>query len=285
MAKKLKKKTVAPTNDAVATIPEHIRHSGKARGMENISAQDLEIPRIKLLQAITPSVMEGLHSAGSFLHTVAEIELGEVITCIPIIASKAFILWAPRHEEGGILARSDDGEHWVPSHGEFVVHPIKGSKEEAVWKLAPTVAESGLDQFGSSMPGDPNSKPAATKMYNLLVDLPDFPELSPCAISLQRSSIKLARKLMSKLAIATSKDGVDLFGLKLKITSVIETKNDDNYFNWKIELDGYNEDKESYERCEAIYKAMQTSGFKVKLDDDDTEVEVEGDGDTNGADY
>jgi hypothetical protein len=180
-------------------LPAHLANYAKKSRLGNIDATDQVIPRIKLMQAISPELQEYNDAkAGTFWHTVASESLGDKLTAIPIVIRKSYILWSPRNDERGILARAMDGIHWDAPDAEFTVKP-KGSPGSVTYYTRSTVAESGLDKFGSSIPGDPQSLPAASLTYNMLWYLPDFPHLSPSVIINTRSSVKPMQQLISKI--------------------------------------------------------------------------------------
>ena len=179
-------------------LPDHLRQFGRAK-IGNIDSTDRVLPRVKLMQAISPELVEFPEAkAGQFWHTIGQQSLGPVVRAIPIIIRKSYVLWAPRNDDRGILARAMDGIHWEPANAEFTVKP-KGSASSVTYRTKKTVAESGLDQFGTSIPGDSNSPPAASLTYNMMWYLVDFPELSPSIIINTRSSVKPMQQLLSKI--------------------------------------------------------------------------------------
>jgi hypothetical protein len=229
-------------------------------GVERISAADVEIPRILLLQALSPQVQDGGERAGRFYHSVAEVALGDKLDIIIVYADQSFILWRPRESGGGILARAADGIHWSPPDATFEVK-IKGIKESIKWRTAPTVAKSGLAEWGSSNPDDPGSPPAATRMYNLVCVMPEHPELSPAVVTLQRSAIKVARKLMGKLKIAQA----PVFGLKFTMDSVKDQNSQNQEFwNYRFTANGFVEDEKTFNACKEMYERFKAQGVKIR---------------------
>lgn len=180
-------------------VPAHLAQYAKAR-IGNIDASDQIVPRIKLLQAISPELQDfETAKAGNFWHTVSSELLGNQILGVPIIVQKSYVLWSPRNDDRGILARARDGVHWDVPNTEFTVKP-KGSPSSVVYNTKNTVAESGLDQFGSSIPGDPQSVPAASLTYNMLWYFPELEGVSPIAVIINtRSSIRPMQHLLSRL--------------------------------------------------------------------------------------
>ncbi|MDE2332355.1 MAG: hypothetical protein KGK16_16460, partial [Bradyrhizobium sp.] len=131
------------------------------------SLGNVEIPRLKLLQASSPELAEFSDARpGEFWHSMINEPIGSTVRICPVFISWCFILWRPREAGGGILARADDGKHWIPADSDFTVKLNSG--REVTWRTARTVAASGLTKRGSYDPGDPNSPPAATRMYSIV---------------------------------------------------------------------------------------------------------------------
>ena len=99
---------VAKTN---ASMPAHLAQYQKA-SIGNVDSSDRIIPRIKLIQAISPELQDYPEAkAGQFWHAIAQQNLGPTIYSIPIVIRKSYVLWAPRGDDRGILARAMDGIH------------------------------------------------------------------------------------------------------------------------------------------------------------------------------
>lgn len=263
---------VKETKTEVALVPAFMQEQA-GLGTENIGSSDVEVPRCKLLQKISPELdVFNEAKAGDFFHTLAEKSLGKEVRITPIYVDIRYILWRPQDTGGGILARADDGIHWSPADAQFEVELKKGGPK-VTWRTAKTVAQSGLAEWGSSNPSDPNSPPAATRMYNLVANLPDYPDLPPAVITLQRASIGVARKLMGKLKITRAPS----FGLYFKMSSV-EDKNGAGqiFLNYAFTADGMVQDKDEYDRNYGLYSYFKAQGVQIKdiegLQDEPTEV-------------
>jgi hypothetical protein len=252
-------------------VPDYMKSYAGA-GTENIGMDDMEIPRLKLLQAISDEVQEREDCrVGEYFHTIAEMSLGRTLKVVPIYIFKSAILWRPRHDGGGILARADDGTHWNPPNAEFTVKPAKDNSRTVTWKTAPTVEQSRLLEWGSYDPENQNSPPAATRMINIVAFLPDFPDLSPCVITLQRSSIKVGRKFLSKLKLIQAPS----FGLYFEMGSIKDTNaNNQDFWNYKFDAAGYVQDMDEFKNYVALYERFKAEGVKIKdidgLQDEDS---------------
>tara|TARA_R110000824_G_scaffold244541_3_gene433320 strand:- start:74 stop:892 length:819 start_codon:yes stop_codon:yes gene_type:complete len=272
MAKSIAKKASADL------VPDYLAdYAGE--GTENVS--DLTIvPRIKLLQGLSPEVVDDGEKAGEFWHTVAESSIGDTIQMVPVYVSQSVLLWRPRKDGGGILARADDGIHWDRPDMSFDVKLDTGQK--VTWNTGKNVQRSGLTEFGSMNPDDSNSYPAATKMINVIAMFPDMMDMSPAVISLQRSSFKVGQQFVSKLAISRLPSWSRIFNMTSK-----KDRNADNdaYFNWSFQSVSDKGSPVLVSEADApkykeMYDHFSSKGFAMK-DEDDTVKEK----DTDHDDY
>lgn len=247
---------------AVSSLPAFMRQDADL-GKENIGKDDIEIPRLKLMQGLSPELQEydGLR-AGYFFHPAAEFIFDGPFRAVPVFMDQRYILWRPRDAGGGILARADDGVHWSPGSGSFTVQLDKKDGGATVtWKMAPTVAQSGLANWGTMNPADPNSPPAATLMYNFLLAFPDEPDLMPAVLSFQRSSIKMGRRFNTKLKTVRA----PLFGTVWEFRSVEDHNGAGQaFFNVDVRSAGLVEDQEQYLQYRAMYETFGARGLSIK---------------------
>jgi len=187
------------TQPRTSQLPDYLRDKMKTEKLGNIDKSDVVIPRIKLLQGTSPECEQyETAKSGQFWHAILNEPLGKELIGIPIVLRKTQVLWAPRNDDRGILARSRDAIHWEPPQGSFQVQ-FKGNPKIYTWRLAPTVAESGLDKFGSSRDDDPKSPPAASLTYELLWYFPERPDLGPSIILNSRGSVGTCQRLISMI--------------------------------------------------------------------------------------
>src|SRR5262245_35241840 len=83
-------------------------------GFGNVTAQDMIVPRLKLLQGLSPEVQENPRQfvPGEFYHSILGDMLGDSILTVPLQVMRTIELWAPRDDGQGLLARSVDGQTW-----------------------------------------------------------------------------------------------------------------------------------------------------------------------------
>lgn len=264
---------VAPVKENA--LPAHLQ-SRKQERFGNTDSSDIIIPRVKLLQAISPE-LDAFDDAkkGNFWHNIASINMGPELIGIPILLQKSYVLWAPRGDDRGILARSDDAIHWdQPAGMEFEVQP-KGSPGKVKYILGETIhtkgpkGEPALSEFGSSIPGNMKSPPAAALTYRFLWYFPDWSNLSPGVILNTRSSVRPGKELINKIDYR----GVDSFGQRFKIGTVQEQGDEGPFFNYTYTADGF-ASKEEYDTCEELYNRFK--GVSWRAADEGVDVDSKG---------
>jgi len=240
-------------------LPAYLQGQAKTERIGNIDRADMVIPRIKLLSAVNsePTDFENA-KAGEFWHTSLNESLGKEIIGIPLVARKTYVLWAPRGDERQILARSRDAIHWDPPEGEFQVKFPKNPRTYT-WRLAPTVAESRLDQFGTSRDDDPQSTPAATLTYEVLWMFPERMDLGASIILNSRGSVKAAQKLFSMIDAKP----VDHF-YQLYSIGVVLDKGPENstYYNYQYKGLGYADESDG-EIARSLFMQYKDMAFRA----------------------
>lgn len=280
LAKKALVPEVVTKEDAV---PDFMRADiGKQYGMEGLDNSDLSIPRLLLMQGLSKQKEQfSFLKSGDFFHGAHEVALTQPLLAVPILVDKRYLLWRPRDMGGGILARANDGRHWQPADQTFQVKlDKKDGGAQVTWKTAKTVKESGLAEWGTMDPNNPESPPAATLTYNILLAFPANPELSPAVLSLQRTGVKAAMNLNMKLRAQNR----PTFQCVLRLSSFLDHAGTNDFYSVKTELAGLlcgvrkwrTEDKEPwrlgdqalYEQYKALFESVSAHGLDIKDEED-----------------
>lgn len=251
----MSKNAVATQTEKTAmAVPDFMK--GAVGAGNNIESTDLELPRIKLISPINPEVEDGI-PAGDFYHHIAQVSLSNKMTVIPLYVFKSYMLWRPRKDGGGLLARADDGFNWNVQKAFDV--KLDG-KKAVTWVTKATVEESGLHLWGSSDPGDDQSQPAATKMINVVAWIEEYPELSPVVIPLQKGHLKAGTRLVSLLAMGA----VPCFGRRFEFSSEKTNNRDgEEYYNYKIRGIGFVQDEDAFNHYKSLNESMSKLTIKV----------------------
>ena len=221
-------------------MPAYLANYTGPTGLEGFTREDFKVPRIKLLQALSPEIKDHPDECfpGQFWVTSTKENIDEEFEFIIALAQRRVTLWAPRSAGGGMLARANDGVHWDKPNQDFTVD-IKGVGK-FTYNTKDTVQASGLLDWGSSNPNNSDSAPAATLSYDYLVYMLPDGRFSPIVFSLYRTGVDTARDLLSMLA-ATRRP---IQSIKLIARSVETTKGSDTFSKWQFQLNGVATDEQ-----------------------------------------
>lgn len=236
---------VAVAKDPNAGLPAYLQGQSY-KNEDNFDSSDVVLPRIKLMQGISPEISEFDEAKiGEFWHTGADINLGPSFKFVVADRRKKYLLSAPLEDGQGVLARADDAMTWN-TLGEWSVKQ-KGVKQPVKWAITDLdVKKSGLAEWGTYNPEDEDSGPAATLFYDYLVFLPDHLDLGPAIISLARSSIRTAKKGLNDKIQMHATNGRPMQALVFEAGSADETSDSGGYKNWRFKSAGFNMDEDLF---------------------------------------
>lgn len=192
--------TVLESKSNEMALPDYLT-GNEMSGIEGLGNGDFKIPRIMLLQALSPAIQSfpGEARPGEFWHTGLNVSLGQNFDLVPLLARKRVVVWKPREDGGGILAFSTDGKTWAVGGNTKHSVKIKGRKEAVIWDTGKDVASSRLLEWGTSNPDDMDSQPAASLSYEYLCYLPNAPHMSPAVLSCTKTALQKARAFNTSL--------------------------------------------------------------------------------------
>jgi len=252
-----------------AQLPSYLQGQSYAKDDDNFDSSDVVLPRIKLLQGISPEIEQHDNAKiGEFWHSGMDINLGPEVKFVVADRRKKYLLSAPLEDGQGVLARADDAKTWDRT-GSWDVK-LKGIKKPVTWTIETTdLAESGLANWGTSNPDDEDSGPAATLFYDYLVFLPEHMDLGPAIISLARSSVKKAKKGLNDKIELQKNNGRPMQALVFKATSVTESSDSGDFKNWQFTSAGFNMDEGLFNLAREHIGALANIKIKDEADTDD----------------
>lgn len=249
--------------ETLASVPAFMRQDIDV-GKENIGREDMEIPRLILVQGTHTDLLSQYNDLkpGHFFHPAAEMIFDEPFRAVVLYYDKRYILWNPLEAGGGVLARADDGIHWSPSSGTFDVQLDKKDGGHRVkWTLAKTVQQSGLANWGTLNPADSNSPPAATLMLNYLLAFPDYPDMPPAFLTFQRSGIREGRKFNTKIKTVRAPIYGSIYEFSARDAM---NKNNQTYFEIAVRGVGLIEDEALYNQYKSAHDGYKSVGVSIK---------------------
>ncbi len=275
------KQDLVETNaNAVSQVtPDYLSGYSGPSGTDNIDNSDVNIPRLKLAQGLTPEVKDKLVDDGDFFHSITKeriIKVGGRGLVVPIAYTKEFILWNDINAGGGIFARAKrtqlaNGEirYAWDKPGQTFETKVKGIVP-VKWTTGQYIEEDGLGAFGSSMKDDNESQPAATAHYNYIVALPEF-NYEILAVSLSRTATKAAKDWNAMLKMGSAPMFARVFSLFSK-----PDQNDQGqqYFNYGVVPAGFVGDQATFEQLRKLNAELGAKGINVDWSDEEGRSEA-----------
>ena len=235
-----KKDLVVTSNNVLAEIPDFLKNQKSARGTENVHAEDLVIPRLELVQSLSPcrkksdaAYIEGAEE-GLLYNNVTRQLYGEEVQVIPVTFKKEWLIWKNRDAGGGF-------------RGAF-----SSESEAQTEKLQ---LEDGAD-----------CEIADTAQHFCLLVHPDG-KVEEIVVSMSKSKLKVSRKWNSLIRMNEG----DSFSRVYKLGTVSESGQKGDYYNLSVAAGGF-PTLELYQRAEKLYEAIATGAVKVDRRTDDAPV-------------
>lgn len=209
-----KKSVPAIKKDNLPATTEFEEFAGE--GMENIGANDILIPRLGILQSLSPQLKKAKaeHIEGAEEGDIADLGTGDLfpdgVLFLPVYYRKDYLEWAPRSTGKGLID--------IHSSPSILDQCTKGEKNEMVLPNGNLIVETA--QFYG---------------FNLSVDSP-----RKCFIPMSSTQLKKARKLNTlttgeKLARADgSKFTAPMWYRTYMLTTAEESNNDGEWAGWVI---------------------------------------------------
>lgn len=224
-------------------IPDFLKQGN--RGAENVGTDDMIIPRIELIQALSPvrkksdpAYIEGAEE-GMLYNNVTRTLYGTEVTVVPVYYTKQFLVWKDRKAGGG------------GSNGFRGAFATKELADRAIAELA----EEALEV-------------SDTAQHFVLVRNGD--DWQEAVISMAKSKIKVSKRWNSLMRLTNT----DSFSRAYKLSAVTETNaRNESYFNFNVAALGF-VNKDLYVRAEKLYETIRAGGVKVSNDYDGEVNEV-----------
>lgn len=191
-----------------SNVPDVVRDKGM--GQETLDDENQQLPRVKLLQPLSPEVEDGDCKPGQMVNSLTGDNYGKELVFQPLMRLKSRIMWKPREEGGGILCSSNDGIR--PRNTEYAEECLKCPKGK--W--------------------NDKTPPECVEYINYLI-LPEGAEM-PVILPMEKTKLKAAARLKSLIRYkGTSKS---VFDFKYKISTRKEENNKGSFFVYSIDPSG-----------------------------------------------
>lgn len=237
------------TASSEENLPAHIledeEYGAERAGLENMDASDLIIPRLVIMQGLSPAVTAGDRMVGQIVNSVT----GEVVLdrdeeahFIPVYHYKEWIQWGDRDANEGIIDRTMD-------------------------------PDSALAQQGMSGTRDEEGDRIVTEYHNFVVLIPSVSLEFAFIIGCCRTNHSKGRAL---LALARFRGERPIFAGKYALTAeTAENKAGQKYFVYGFENAGW-ADSNEYATARELYEGVREAYTNRKIQAHHGEGEADG---------
>lgn len=212
-------------------VPEYI-NQGVARGSEEVKASDMVLPRLEIVQALSP-IKETNEDAkeGYLFNSVTQEVIGDLAYFVPVYFRLEYLIWKDPDQGGGFF-------------GSY------NSQADADRRRAEIIAEGENPEYIEIVD--------TPVQYGLRIT-PDMSVCEQIVISMAKTKAKVSRKWNAMIQIA----GGDRFSRVYKLTSFKdENKKGQKFFNYVVQPAGF-APKAAYLQAEALYEILKTQDFRV----------------------
>lgn len=218
------------------------------KGSENVTSNDIAIPYISILQALSPQVSEGAPEqipgakAGMFFQNVNVITWdGKTgLDVVPFAYDRNILQWTPREKGGGLVG----------------VHDLN----------TPLMAQAKPnDKNIPTLPDGTNL--IDTAQHYVLYNSPISGAWEPAIVSMKSSSLKKSRlwnSLISQQMIPGTEQTAPRWLYKWHLTTVIEAKDANRWFNFEIAREGF-VDKAIYLKAKSLHEAFRSGKMAADI--------------------
>jgi hypothetical protein len=216
-----------------APPPDYINRSGN-RGSESVAHEDVAIPRLEIVQALSPIRKNNPNATEGMLYNSVTGEVyGNEVYIVPVSYTKQYLVWKDRKKGGGF-------------RGAF------SSDAEAKQRLSEvgTGGENVEDYMVIETP---------THLCMMLRSAGTAPIVEQIAIAMPRTKMKVNRKWNAMIQIA----GGDRFSRVYKVGSIEETNaTNQSYFNFEVTPYTWTPEP-VYRRAEDMWQRVTRGGVVV----------------------
>jgi len=154
--------------------PDYLCATGAGRGSEHVAIEDLVIPRLEVVQALSPAVKDGdpgfIQGArpGMLTNSVTRQLYGTEVFVVPVHYTKQFLVWKERKAGGGFF-----GAFATPEDAKGRIATIEGDKSQIMvidtpQHLCLIVTDGKAEKIMIPMP---RTKAKISRQWNTFVSL------------------------------------------------------------------------------------------------------------------
>jgi len=213
-----------------------------APGFENVRSGDIILPRLVLMQALSPDVVEKKCDSGQIINSVTKeliLEEEERGVFVPLYHYLEWIKWGDRKKNESVLGMSLDPD------GELAQSSMKGEKR--------------INAEGREVR-------VVTEYHNFIVVFPKMKPMIPLVISCSKTNHRRGKQLLS---LARFRGHFPLYaGMYSLRSEIAENKEHQKYYAYAFENAGWVTSKEMLEEMAEMHRTMKDAFLSRRLQAD-----------------
>lgn len=224
-------------------VPAHLKDvidSGDMRGSENVTSQDIQLPRLELAQALSaavkkkdPDYIDGCEE-GDFYNSLTRVSYGNEVYIVPVYFINEYLVWIDQDEGGGFR-----GSFETAREAEAEAQRVRDEENKKEVEVVKTAVH-----------------------YCLLIDL-ESGTVEQVSVPMAKSKQRVNRKLNSLIQLA----GGPRFSRVYQMTSVDATNaNNQDYQNADIKMYGF-VSQEVFNQAEEFYEMVKSMNVTTDYSD------------------
>lgn len=224
-------------------VPDYINQKSQ-RGSENVKMADLVVPRLEIVQGLSPAVKRGDPgfiqgaTAGMINNSVTRQLYGEEVMVVPVHFSVQYLVWRDRKMAEQLKIGSEGGF--------FGAYPSQMDAQERA-------KQEGGEEKAIVI--------VDTPQHLCLILNQETGTFDEIMVSMPKTKAKISRQWNSLIKLA----GGDRFGRVYKLRADYTKNAKGDYFNWHVELMGYPSEI-LYRQAEELYKVIAAGERHIVMD-------------------
>lgn len=221
-------------------VPAYLQKGGGGRGNEAVSLQDVVIPRLEVVQALSPCLKKsdpafiaGIE-AGELFNSVTRENYGQTVDLIPVVFKKQYLVWRDRDAGGGFRGAFDTAAEAAARIKEEA-KPAEFEAVETAQQLCLIVKQDGTTE--------------------------------EIVVSMAKTKLKVSRQWNSLIRLTSGSQ--DRFSRVYQIFGVEDSSDKGDFFNLGVQLrsDDPFPTEPQFLAAEKLYEAIVSGQRQMKVDD------------------
>jgi len=205
------------------SVPAHLQQSG--RGNDNVTSNDVVVPKLNLIQALSPQV-NSIGARPGQLHLTLDDELMDSVYVVNIMYDRTFNVFKKRQLGGGF----------------FGIFDTRQDAEKAIYEANPSHADDyDIQETGT---------------HSVLVLDDNGAVKTPARIYMSGSKLAVSNAWNS--AIITRSEGRDRFASVWQLGTTLMKQNNREWFNFTVEFAGWCNEA-LYKEADQLYSSINAT--------------------------